>query len=694
MTAAARALFLVLTCCTASAGVVINEILYNAPDDLEDLEYIELHNASDAPADLGGWRFSKGIKFEFKAGTVLPPRGFLVLCRNSRRFAQFYDAPIAGNFSQKLSNDGETLELADASGSIVDSLGYQDGAPWPLGADGESGSLERISPNAPGSLPENWAASPLSENRALPGGSPGRPNAAYSAELPPIILSVTTDPEQPRPGQAIAVKAILRDTNSPVRMTLLWQAIQNGDLGRAETAVPMRAEAPGQFSASIMAPPGSHLLRFRVGARSLSGATRYFPAATEPRPTLSLYAAEPISAGKIPAAIILAPASVELASRQRPRRWRGPREDFGQGPPAPHTSAFVYHDPETQKTELFDHVQIASRKAGWKVRLGKGQLLRGMSTLNLTFENDRGMLAEALAYEVYRRAGIAAPLSWHVRLTFNGQAIGHHLLFEQPNRAFLRRNKMPDDGNMYKILWYENGIEGQHEKKTNTQEGHEDIVALIAELESAKGEAQWAVIQKHFDVPQVAGYFALNTVLSHWDGFFNNYFTYHDLSGSEKWTMHPWDQDQTWGIINGGWNQDVFFDMPLTFGMAGDVPPGESRPNPRGDRFRFGRGGPGWWRPGGWFSAPLLANPHFRKVFLARTREILETVYTPEKMAPLFEAMRENLREEVTLRAEITGGDARHDLDYFELCMRGFEQHVRLRRQFLLSQPELKGSAE
>jgi hypothetical protein len=152
--------------------------------------------------------------------------------------------------------------------------------------------------------------------------------------------------------------------------------------------------------------------------------------------------------------------------------------------------------------------------------------------------------------------------------------------------------------------------------------------------------------------------------------------------------MHPWDQDQTWGIINGGWNHEVFHDMPLTFGMAGDVPPGESRPNPRGERFRFGRG-PGWWRPGGWFSSPLLANPQFRKIFLARTRELLETVYTPERMKPLIGRMRENLREEVELRAKITGGDPRQDLEFFEHCLRGFEQHVELRRRFLLAQPEL-----
>src|SRR5437762_5806420 len=38
----------------ANARVVINEVFYHAPDDIEDLEYIELHNSSDQPVDLSG----------------------------------------------------------------------------------------------------------------------------------------------------------------------------------------------------------------------------------------------------------------------------------------------------------------------------------------------------------------------------------------------------------------------------------------------------------------------------------------------------------------------------------------------------------------------------------------------------------------------------------------------------------------
>ena len=75
--------------------------------------------------------------------------------------------------------------------------------------------------------------------------------------------------------------------------------------------------------------------------------------------------------------------------------------------------------------------------------------------------------------------------------------------------------------------------------------------------------------------------------------------------------------------------------MPITFGMTGDAPPGwpKGRPAPRGFGFNA------WWRPPGAFSGPLLANPTFRKLFLWRAKEILETVYTEDVFFPVIKAI-------------------------------------------------------
>ncbi|MBI4664325.1 MAG: CotH kinase family protein [Verrucomicrobia bacterium] len=908
---------------TASGGVVINEIFYNAPDDLEDLEYIELHNSGDQPVDLSGWAFTKGIKFRFVPGARLEPKGFLVVCRNLARFKEIYGAPAAGVFNQALSNKGEQIELSDAQGKVVDKVKYQDSPPWPMGPDGFSGSLERICPDENGEAPSNWVSSPLSEDRIRPAGTPGKANAGFSANLPPAISNVKFTPEIPSPNQPITVEADVYDADGLGEINLLYRLAGPG-FEKPESALPMKKISETRYTAAIPGQPAGQLIRFRVQAADAKGARRYFPAETEPRPALSSYVRAPMEPAKVPFGWIINTTEAEFKSASQlagapgrggfdrfmfgggrrggpggqdgrgpggpggfggargggpvrigfgpgmmvgpqmmaqadknedrkltqdeltalaaawfdkldpdrtgklsqeqfveklsavlpppqgfgppgdqpqgadqragggrggfgPALFFGPglfaatdtnkdgsltREElkatfegwfgnwdndktgfldeakvieglntalpqpqfggpggpggpggrgpggfggrggfepprfggFGRGGPfgfrggnvgtASHRSAFVYLDPETGKLELFDFVQVVPRRGGQKVHFYKDRPLNQMTTINLIFENDRAVLAEPLAFDTYRRAGVAAPLSFHLRLWQNGQLAGYYLLNEQVNRAFLRRNKLPDDGNLYKILWYERGVVGQHEKKTNLHGGHDDVVALIDQLEKTNGDEEWELIKKHFDVEQVVNYFAVSMALSNWDGFFNNYFTYHDLGKNGKWTMFPWDEDQTWGITMGFGS--VFYDMPITFGMEGDRPPGQRESSGRGRGFGFGFGGGGamWWRAPGWFSGPLLANPQFRKIFLARTKEILETIYTEEVFLPIIDAIGERLRPEIKLRAESAKDDPVRALESFEQNLAAFREHLKKRREFLLAQDEIKGAGK
>ena len=188
---------------------------------------------------------------------------------------------------------------------------------------------------------------------------------------------------------------------------------------------------------------------------------------------------------------------------------------------------------------------------------------------------------------------------------------GYYLLIEQPNKTFLTKHFKDDSGNLYKLLWYGQSIIDKHEKKTNPTTGHDDLLKLINGLNQTSGAAQWEIIQKNFNVEEFASYFAVNMCIQNWDGFFNNYFTYHDASGTGKWLIIPWDEDKTWGDFDGAALPYAWYEMPLTYGMNSD--------RSTGLRSRFGQGpwgGANWWRPPGPFSGPLLANPEFRKQFL------------------------------------------------------------------------------
>jgi hypothetical protein len=155
--------------------------------------------------------------------------------------------------------------------------------------------------------------------------------------------------------------------------------------------------------------------------------------------------------------------------------------------------------------------------------------------------------------------------------------------------------------------------------------------------------------------------------------------------------MYPWDQDKTWGFYDGLGENDVFFDMPITFGMEGDIPPGwpKDKPAPRG----FGEG-PSWWRPGGFFSKPLLANPHFRKQFLARTKEILETVYNEDTFFPLIDALGAKLQDDVRFRAQVLQRDPDQAVDKLHHDLQSLKDHLVKRRKFLLDQDEIRAAGK
>src|SRR5262245_964685 len=96
--------FLLLLARGAGARVVINEVFYHGPDDLEDLEYVELHNSGDQAVDLAGWSICKGVEYKFEPGARLEAGGFLVLCRNRDRFQGFYQRPVNGLFHGQSAN--------------------------------------------------------------------------------------------------------------------------------------------------------------------------------------------------------------------------------------------------------------------------------------------------------------------------------------------------------------------------------------------------------------------------------------------------------------------------------------------------------------------------------------------------------------------------------------------------------------
>jgi PKD repeat protein len=137
--------------------LVISEIMYNPPESGTDsLEFIEIYNADDISVDLEGFYFSEGVEFTFPAYTLNPGSYFLIAV-DSVIFENFFGMP-AWQFNGGLGNNGERITLNNNFGMLVDSVNYDDVAPWPESPDGNGPSLSLCDPGLDNGLGENWSA--------------------------------------------------------------------------------------------------------------------------------------------------------------------------------------------------------------------------------------------------------------------------------------------------------------------------------------------------------------------------------------------------------------------------------------------------------------------------------------------------------------------------------------------------------
>ncbi|RMG76394.1 MAG: hypothetical protein D6714_21435 [Bacteroidetes bacterium] len=138
---------------TASAQIVITEIMYNNPGP-DDYEFIELYNNSMSEVDMTGWTMS-GVTHTF-TGT-LGAGEYLVLALNPTLLDAAFGTQSVMWTSGAVNNSGETISLFDATGALIDEVTYDDAAPWPTGADGNGFSLVLCDVNADNNDPANWA---------------------------------------------------------------------------------------------------------------------------------------------------------------------------------------------------------------------------------------------------------------------------------------------------------------------------------------------------------------------------------------------------------------------------------------------------------------------------------------------------------------------------------------------------------
>ncbi len=663
----------------AAPPVVINEIHYHPTEDRDALQWIELHNPGKEAVDLAGWKFSKGIRMTFGAGTTLPPGGHGVIVQDRKAFTTQHgsDPMLLGQFEGRLKRSGERLELVDAGGAVVDSVRFADATPWPVAADGFGATLERVRAEDPGEDPFNWAPSPWGGEVRRP-GTPGRPNATRAEARQPRILAVTYRTNVL--GEAQLVKVRIGSEREVKTAVVKYQVATAKGIGEEKVIGLERVGGTaeeGEWAGEVPAVGEERVVRFWVEVRDAMGVEGRWPRVNDVRPTGSYLS------WKSPLRGMIGQMHVWDGGRMEPA---GQRQKYVQKkqrlePSKPRGMATVLYVPArgAGEVELRDHVRVGVRSGGWKVRFNKDAALGGLRTVNVVSEGKpRWMLSEHLSYELFRRSRVLTPHSELVRWVRNGESEGYHLLVEQPNDAFLGRHGRDTDGNLYKILWYGQGLNGQHEKKNHPDATHAELQAVVKGLQTKSGAEGWTFIDGQFQVESFLDYYVVSQCIQNWDGYFNNHFVHRSSGENGKWEIIPWDEDKTWGDHDGANARYDWYGMPLTYGKIGD-------PQPAGPRFggMFG-GGTTWWRPGGWFSGPLLAHPEFEKRYRARLREFLDKEFTEERFGPVIDDLGKRLEWEVKHRAEVRGSTEESLLREFREDIASFRRQLVGRRAFLL----------
>jgi hypothetical protein len=155
----------------ADSTVVFNEIHYHPATEEADSEWLELHNQMSVSMDLSGWQLAGGVQFAFPPGTVISGGGRLVIAAHPAGLAAAAGATnVLGPLTGRLANSGETLELRNNNGRLMDAVEYGTDGAWPVAPDGWGVTLAKRAPNLASAPAANWMAS------AQVGGTPGAVN--------------------------------------------------------------------------------------------------------------------------------------------------------------------------------------------------------------------------------------------------------------------------------------------------------------------------------------------------------------------------------------------------------------------------------------------------------------------------------------------------------------------------------------
>ncbi len=234
-------------------------------------------------------------------------------------------------------------------------------------------------------------------------------------------------------------------------------------------------------------------------------------------------------------------------------------------------------------SSLFFTVQAGRDKFSYGLNFGKftdGGTYHGLNKLNLqNLFTDASAMKEYMAFWLFARMGVDAPLASYVWLSVNGEVQGLYTAIEDVSESFLKRTAdgkgtlyKPEDGDM--ALDQEemdrliSGASAAHNSgggadlvyRDDREESYPDIFenAETAEDEGTRERVIRALkvlsegkdLDQYLDTEEIIRYFAVHNCLVNYDSYtgpmLHNYYLYEN---DGRLAMLPWDYDTCFGTF-------------------------------------------------------------------------------------------------------------------------------------------------
>jgi hypothetical protein len=563
-----------------------------------------LYNRGTTPANLGGWKLTKGVDYTFSGGTLNPGQ-YLVVAADVGRFQAKYPglSNVVGGWMGRLANSQEEIQIEDAGGAVADSVTYADQGDWadrrrgPLDnehegwdwvqpASGGGSSLELINPALTNNEGQNWHASTVAQ------GTPGAANSVASSNIAPMILDVSHFPLVPKSTDPVTITAKLVDEAGAAQSaTVFWRLdgepsftpatmVDNGTNGDA-------LAGDGVWTAVLPAQQDKTIVEFYVRAQDSTGNARTWPAPTDDAGTQganALYQVDDTAySGRQPIYRLIMTeaerAELSLIGSRNPDAQSNAKMN----------ATFIAIDSVGQQLRYLTgvrnrgHGSRLGRPNNYHVVIPSDDPWKGRTAINF---NARDVFNQVMGSAIWRMAGFAASDTVPIQVRVNGEnavaSNGQYALVEEADSAFAK-NHFPQDsnGNSYgafrldpalvpeaELQWLGTDPEsyrGLYPKQTNSEvDDYSDLIHLLDVLNNTPDDRLVGEASKVLNLDEWLHYFALdNLMLNRETGLVRGIGDDFNLYRGEKDTrfiLVPHDLDTIMGTGLGGVgiNQSIF----------------------------------------------------------------------------------------------------------------------------------------